>query len=1619
MKSRIAILAMLVAVGIGIVWLLTQSGKDEVMVSAAKPSGLSVAQQKAGPSEAVASLSLPTNQTPTVRGTLPFVVKSSVPIDKPLRLAIEAMGVRTVAPLAVDALLVEADGAARARLVADERFTTSGEYLPAEKVESSLAAQLKAGAETVQVSVIALTEADRELVRAVVAQGGGEILTGCLESKTSFKAKLPAALVAELVGRGDVQWLESYERPHLMNDIAVNPETMDIRPIWKSEENPDGLSGAGQNITTSDSGIDSGDLETLHLDLRDRVVGIGVVPGCSPSDVNGHGTHTAGSIVGNGHHSNGRIRGTAWGAHLWAWFCGAGGGGISTPSRISDLLQPNPGEFPAYIHSASWGAAINGRYNDECANFDDYVWEHPDYLPVIAAGNEGRGGAKTMSAPGSAKNVLTVGATQNLRQGHDGGWGNGNPRQIAVFSSRGPCVDGRIKPDVASPGVGVISTRSHGVNYSYGLGEGELEEFYAYDSGTSMATPLTAGSVALIREWLLRRDEFADEETETAKRPTAALMKAIITGGAKDVAVPDNEMGWGRVDIKETLYPADRAVRLIDRIPFEAGEEFIYAVETTNTAPLSVQLAWVDYPGTANRTSRQLVNDLDLVVEAAHDGIEELWYGNGGTAADTLNNVESVRLASAAPMKYIITVRCKTVLYDYEDGGAAALYIRGAFDPEANPEANPRVRIPERELGFRQLKQAVAAVRQGETIEVLEPVNVTERLTLNTSCTIVATNADARASALNVRPGAGFVIGRGARVLFQNLVCTNGASVAVNAGGVLALSGLVVPGPVTTADAKGLELAGRIAEPVVIHAPKMGLGDAFGTYSTSPDIAEGCADLFRNTDNDELMGVAANGLLTWELRPVDDADAVITIESDGERTNLRSDRMLAKLLAGDATISVRKTTCLGGAFEIGKSVAFVGVGDGVAVTNNAANPLSLAVIGGSLVVSNLTFAGFRNDKFIAVRNRGELLLEKGATITNVVVTLSPSDNKKNISPVTVESGRLTMRSGALITGCSTSGRYGGAINAWEGGAEVNLEGGTITGCCASQGGGGVYAFTRNGKTRVRISGDVVVRDNVINNGTVHPNDIEVSTRTYPVEVVRPQLSGYVGISNYNDTELAGCYKLSELTASEAEESAKCLHSNLPPDKDGKVLKAAVSGETFVWRRVEPFLEEGSPEAVVRLVYPDGTRQSYATLDDAFKYMTGACTVELLTNDLVYARSAEVPYDITFRSAPEVGETCCLSRTNDCQLVVPGGRSLILSNVCLRVSGEVSSKEPIIEVAGGALTLDAGAVVSGMRKDALYCADARVSPGIFVYDGGTLTMKEGSLVEDCNNLFVDNVTAGRDSGRGGGVTLSGETTTGYFHGGSITNCQAAIGGGLALLKNSKAYVSGDFTVKANLSAITNTLTRVSYLGDDIVVAEGSTLTLAAPLAESARLGRRSEYESDTNLVANVANPAQWTADALAADAAKFFRSESKNVRGVAVTNATGAKIVWGSALDENGSYRSGGDVYFAIPEAPNPDPLEPDPEPLYATPLPIAFKSIVYTNDIVTLVITDAVKWCNYRVFATDSLEGGFVITNSAGEYVAPVTNFQWKVADPEIKLEFPSTDAQRFWRAIGTEGRIP
>ncbi|MEW6697933.1 MAG: S8 family serine peptidase [Bacillota bacterium] len=412
------------------------------------------------------------------------------------------------------------------------------------------------------------------------------------------------------------------------NNLAAG--IMGIPGLWALPQgkNGSGLTGQGQVIAVADSGLDSGAMESVHPDIKDRLVGVKDFSGDGWSDPNGHGTHISGSIVGTGARSQGAVKGIAPEAGLYFQATyNEKNEALHIPS-VYELLQDAynaPGK--PRIHVNSWGASFSdGIYDWDTYSLDKFVWEHPDMVVLKSAGNGYKTAKPFVSSPGAAKNAITVGSTEGIR-GVD--TSSDNPDQVAGFSSRGT-FDGRIKPEVLAPGTWILSARKSKPNPAEDNYIGMYNQYYGYMSGTSMSTALTAGSLALLRQYLQQKGHS----------PSAAQLKALLIFGTRWLpGVPATDQGFGRVDVEKSLLALEKGdATHLDEKGLRTGEKATYTFTGTGQ-PFKAVLAYTDYPKIPG-IGKDLVNDLDLKITGP-DG-KEVYWGNGYIDGDRLNNTEEI-----------------------------------------------------------------------------------------------------------------------------------------------------------------------------------------------------------------------------------------------------------------------------------------------------------------------------------------------------------------------------------------------------------------------------------------------------------------------------------------------------------------------------------------------------------------------------------------------------------------------------------------------------------------------------------------------------------------------------------------------------------------------------------------------------------------------------------------------------------------------------------------------------------------------------------------------------------------------------------------------------------------
>jgi serine protease AprX len=405
-------------------------------------------------------------------------------------------------------------------------------------------------------------------------------------------------------------------------DRMVSAFRLDSIPLIKADNASSSFSVNGTSINISI--IDTGIFNHTEFQSPNRIIkqkcycSSGTersTPCCPPGNTNtsdnatddsGHGTHCAGIAAGKGD-SNGQ--GVAANASLFiVKVLDSSGSGYSSDVVAGiDWAVSNESQ----VISLSLGSYLGSQ---NC--YDSPVSEAVDnatklgVVVIVAAGNAGYS-TPNITAPGCAKRVITVGAT------------NDND-QIASFSSGGPTKDNRTKPDLTAPGVGIVSTKPSGITLSDCTAQGDN---YMTCSGTSMATPHVAGVVAL----LIQKFKQINGYYPNPDRVKAILITAVNTTGMNasfNYTQRNNIYGSGRIDAYEAL----RIINYTKNNTISETLEHHYKVNVTSS-DFKTTLYWPE--------DKDTNNDLNLFVgngsynysypTHANDSIEQVFLMNAST----------------------------------------------------------------------------------------------------------------------------------------------------------------------------------------------------------------------------------------------------------------------------------------------------------------------------------------------------------------------------------------------------------------------------------------------------------------------------------------------------------------------------------------------------------------------------------------------------------------------------------------------------------------------------------------------------------------------------------------------------------------------------------------------------------------------------------------------------------------------------------------------------------------------------------------------------------------------------------------------------------------------------
>ncbi len=455
-----------------------------------------------------------------------------------------------------------------------------------------------------------------------------------------------------------------------------------------------GYTGKNVTVAVADTGIYAN-----HSDFQDRVIGgysyTENEDNWTTGNLHYHGTHCAGSVAGDTYNGTGMTinefsfsdelgpyyaaQGSAPQSELYAVRIFGSSAGWVGPDDIYDIVEVAAQNSTSYIHSNSWGAAVEGEYTAMSNSYDIAVRDansnatgNQPMVITTSAGNSGPGDG-TVGTPATAKNVITVGSTENFLPDFEQFDGAENPDKISGFSSRGWTVDNRIKPDVVAPGEEIISTGP------------DSEDHYMISSGTSMANPNVAGASAVIVDWY---------KANYGKKPSPAMVKSLLINSAYDLdedngntkPIPNKKEGWGMVDLSKLQYPKNNPVpyMLKDQTSLiTTGEQDKYVVTPKQAdKPLNITLTWTDEEAEPG-DNPTLKNDLNLEIVTPEgkvyrgnafdndgDGVSDSGYSYPNTDAmdvfdtngdgwDNVNNVENVYIPAEDVKSGVYTVRVK------------------------------------------------------------------------------------------------------------------------------------------------------------------------------------------------------------------------------------------------------------------------------------------------------------------------------------------------------------------------------------------------------------------------------------------------------------------------------------------------------------------------------------------------------------------------------------------------------------------------------------------------------------------------------------------------------------------------------------------------------------------------------------------------------------------------------------------------------------------------------------------------------------------------------------------------------------------------------------------------
>ncbi len=485
----------------------------------------------------------------------------------------------------------------------------------------------------------------------------------------------------------EVQKLKNGIPQYYSTDNINAAKTTRTDKLWSAPFNE---TGSGYNKLGE---WDGGGILLSHQEFNGRVT-----QEDSPSSTSEHSTHVAGTMIASGVDAN--AKGMAYEGNLKAWDWNSDEAEMATAAANGLEISNH-----SYGYVRGWNTTVGdkglgnywygdkdisvdedygfGFYDTGTKDIDQIAYDAPYYLIVKSAGNDrgddrfgalsnywwdsasdswvkipagseppkdgGVTGYDCIGTKGIAKNILTIGAVKDVAN-YTG------PSDVVMtsFSSWGPADDGRIKPDIVANGDGLYSCSDKG------------DDQYTTMSGTSMSSPNTSGTLALLQNYY--------QKGHSSQPMRAATLKALVIHTADEAGNndgPDYEFGWGLLNAEKAAQVIDKDItenNTIDELILNNGATYTREVSVDGSEPLVVTIVWTDLPGTPvadalDPAEVMLVNDLDLKI--THNGTTyypwKLDRDNPSAAATNnsanhIDNVEKVEIKNPTAGTYTIEV---------------------------------------------------------------------------------------------------------------------------------------------------------------------------------------------------------------------------------------------------------------------------------------------------------------------------------------------------------------------------------------------------------------------------------------------------------------------------------------------------------------------------------------------------------------------------------------------------------------------------------------------------------------------------------------------------------------------------------------------------------------------------------------------------------------------------------------------------------------------------------------------------------------------------------------------------------------------------------------------------